>query len=67
MKVLIKTLNEQIDPESESTINNEKDVTELFKEVLTLFIKLTNKKLNIANLKKFLAFNEDSYKQAIKN
>ena len=65
MKVLIKTLNEQIDPESESTINNEKDVTELFKEVLTLFIKLTNKKLNIANLKKFLAFNEDSYKQAI--
>ena len=71
MRNLTGTLTNCIENEcttkiSDSTLNSkEKDVTELFKEVLTLFIKLTNKKLNIANLKKFLAFNEDSYKQAI--
>ena len=72
MKNLTLTLTDCIENEctektiSDSTPNSEeKDVTELFKEVLTLFIKLTNKKLNIANLKKFLAFNENSYKQAL--
>ena len=65
MKDLIKKLKNENNPSE--LLDDENDPVILFKEVLTLFIKLTNEKLNIPNIKKFLSFNENSYKQVIED
>ena len=65
MKDLIKKLKNENNRSELSAEEN--DPVILFKEVLTLFIKLTNEKLNIPNIKKFLSFNENSYKQVIED
>ena len=41
--------------------NNNDDVNHVFKQVITEFISLTEKILNISNFKKFISFNENNY------
>ena len=69
MKTLKKQLialkdNKNVSKEgfTNATDNNDNDdVNHVFKQVITEFISLTEKILNISNFKKFISFNENNY------
>lgn len=44
-----------------NAIDNNENVNHVFKQVITEFISLTEKILNISNFKKFISFNENNY------
>ena len=51
--------------ENNNNNGNNQDVNSLFKQVISEFISLTEKILNISNFKKFISFNEHNYNEVL--